>query len=370
MRLYATGFMVVCVSLALSVNRSSAQSVETSLVHATRDFLKILDDEQKAKAALPFEDESRTTWHYFPMERKGISFKELKPDQQIAALEIIKTGLSVKGYEKASGIRVLEEILREMEGDSDSRDPNRYHITIFGEPSFMDTWGLKYEGHHLSLNWTIVKGQTLVCSPRFFGANPGKVSEGAHQGMQLLKTEEMLALALVRSLQDSQKKQAIVSDTAPPEILTGAERKAERQKDEGIAFKDLRPDQQTMLNILLQEYLGAMTDSVAQRRMSEIKKAGMDDIRFVWMGGTREGEGQYYRIQGPTFIVEYDNTQNNANHIHTVWRDFDGDFGLDLLALHYQQYHQVNDVKTSQARETLQQRTSNSLVASLMGIRR
>jgi hypothetical protein len=214
------------------------------------------------------------------------------------------------------------------------RDPELYYFTVFGEPSARGPWSWRYEGHHASLNWTIVDGALAASTPQFLGANPADVLEGPRKGTRALAAEEDLGRALVKSLSPARRAQAVVSDTAPRDILTGNSRQAAVQDDKGIAYRDLTAEQQGLLLSLIQEYASAHPVAVAQARLARVK-AGLDGVKFAWMGGLEKRQGHYYRIQGPTFLVEYDNTQNGANHIHCVWREFKGDWGKDLLAEHY-----------------------------------
>jgi hypothetical protein len=307
-----------------------------AMLEAGRSFLATLDPAQKANAVMPFNSEERFHWFYTPVPRKGIPLKELNASQQKAALALLHAGLSEKGYSKAETIRKLEEVLREMEqGRGPTRDPDLYFFTFFGEPDPKGAWGWRYEGHHCSQNWTIVNGQSIGSSPQFFGANPAEVREGPMKGTRVLAAEEDLGRSLVKSLTATQRAAAVISTAAPADILTTNVRTAAIQEDKGVAYSQLSKDQQGMLLALIEEYLSAQPREQARARLEKIRKAGFDSIKFAWMGGLEKGEGHYYRVQGSTFLIEYDNTQNNANHVHCVWRDFHGDWGEDLLADHY-----------------------------------
>jgi len=304
------------------------------MLDAAHAFLATLNPAQKSKAMLPFNSEERFHWFYTPVSRKGIPLKELDASQQQTALALLRAGLSEKGYTKAETIRKLEEVLRELENSS-IRDPDLYFFTFFGQPSASAAWGWRYEGHHCSQNWTIVDGRLIGSSPQFFGANPTEVREGPMKGTRVLSAEEDLGRSLVKSLSAAQRAEAILSASAPADIVTSNQRKAAIQDDKGIAYSKLTQDQQGTLLALIEEYLGARPQAEARRRLDKIRKAGFDEIKFAWMGGLEKGEGHYYRVQGSTFLIEYDNTQNEANHIHCVWRDFHGDWGEDLLGEHY-----------------------------------
>lgn len=305
-----------------------------SMASAAQAFLATLEPARRAKASLPFNSDERLDWHYIPRSRQGLPLKQMSPEQRRAALALLGASLSQTGLTKADAIRRLEEVLFAIEG-SVVRDPELYYFTVFGDPSEQGAWGWRYEGHHISLNWTVVQGKVAGSTPQFLGANPADVREGPMKGVRALAAEEDLGRALVGSLTRAQRAEGIVSETAPADILTAASRAAAIQKDEGIAYGRLNPEQQGLLLSLLQEYAAAQPPAVARERLDSVRKAGLERVRFAWMGGLEKGQGHYYRIQGPTFLVEYDNTQNNANHVHCVWRDFKSDWGEDVLAEHY-----------------------------------
>src|SRR5712692_1739850 len=325
--------LVLVPGLAETGAAQTAPPASTTL-EAAGTFLATLDPAQKSKGVLPFNSEERFHWFYTPVSRKGISLKELNASQRQAALALLRAGLSEKGYTKAEMIRKLEEVLRELEGRGSTRDPDLYFFTFFGEPAADGAWGWRYEGHHCSQNWTIVNGKSIGSSPQFFGANPAEVRDGPMKGTRVLSAEEDLGRSLVKSLSTAQRAEAVLSASAPADILTSNQRKAAIQDDKGVAYSQLSKDQQGMLMALIEEYLSAQPRAQALQRLEKIKQAGFGPIRFAWMGGLEKGERHYYRVQGGTFLVEYDNTQNNANHIHCVWRDFNGDWGEDLLAEH------------------------------------
>ena len=312
----------------------AAQTTQPML-DAARTFLATLDSTQKSEALLPFNSEERFRWFYTPVSRKGIPLRKLNPSQQRAALALLRAGMSEKGYTKTEMIRKLEEVLRELEGGGVTRDPDLYFFTFFGEPTANSAWGWRYEGHHCSQNWTIVNGNLIGSSPQFFGANPAEVRDGPMKGTRVLSAEEDLGRSLVKSLSTAQRAEAVLSASAPADIVTTNQRKVAIQENKGIAYSKLRQDQQGTLLALLEEYLNAQPQAQSRQRLNKIRQAGFDQIKFAWMGGLEKGEGHYYRMQGSTFLIEYDNTQNNANHIHCVWRDFNGDWGEDLLAQHY-----------------------------------
>ena len=321
---------------AALTEQAIANQKKPTMLRAVSDFLAALDAEQKQKAQMPFNSEERLNWHYIPIERKGLHYKAMQPEQQKAAHALLLVGLSSKGYKKIEAIRQLELVLREMEkGSGPTRDPELYYFSVFGEPSAKGSWGWRYEGHHVSLQWTVLQGKIIASSPQFLGSNPGEVRSGPQQGTRVLAAEEDLGRALVKSLAAEQRKEAVISETAPGDILSASLRKAELLDDKGIPYSSLTKEQQGLFLSLLEEYANVQIQEIAKQRLEAVRKAGLESVKFAWMGGLDKGQPHYYRIQGATFLVEYDNTQNNANHIHTVWRDFKGDWGADLLALHY-----------------------------------
>ena len=334
LRLLAIGIGIVLLSAAYSRMHSAAVMSETA-----KAFLNSLDPEQRARATFQFQDEQRFDWHYIPRTRKGLPLKDMNSAQKHLAHALLSAGLSQRGYIKAITIMSLDEVLRVMEnGKGPVRDPENYAFSVFGEPSETGTWGYRVEGHHISQNFTIANGK-VQGAPSFFGANPAEVREGPRKGLRVLAHEEDYARAFIQSLTADQKKTAIVNTTAPADILTTNSRKAALQgQPSGLEASKLNAHQKELLQNLLDEYCNNVPEQVAQAREEQIKKAG-NNIYFAWAGGDQPGQPHYYRIQSPAFLIEYDDTQNGANHIHSVWRDFDGDFGLDLLKEHYQSSH-------------------------------
>ncbi len=325
-----------------SITYSDKDLARTSsaMAMAGEVFLNSLSPEQRAVAILPFENDQRQDWHYIPKPRKGIPYKQLSRAQGQLANALLGTGLSQQGLLKASTIMSLEPILHEMEqGRGPGRDSELYHFCVFGEPQSSKPWGWSIEGHHLSLNYTVLHHALVASTPSFLGANPAEVQHGPRKGLRTLRSEEDIARTLLKSLDDKQRAHAIVSESAPSDILSGNSRKAGPIKPAGFPASGLTGKQADILMSLLNEYAENMAPDIAAARMGKLRSAGFNNIHFAWAGGLEHGQPHYYRIQGPTFLIEYDNIQNNANHIHSVWRDFDGDFGVDLLAEHYKNAH-------------------------------
>ncbi len=315
----------------------------TVMTLAAQHFLAALTPEQRAKATFTFQEDERANWHFIPRERKGLPILEMTPPQRALAHALLSAGLSQQGYIKAVTIMSLEEVLRELEKADTSqthpeRNPEKYYFSVFGDPSDTGIWGFRIEGHHVSQNLTVVNGK-VAGSPSFFGANPAEVREGPRKGLRVLAAEEDLARDLLESLSADQKKVAIVAPEAYKDILTMASRKAALEgQPSGLSASKMNKKQFDLLQTLLADYANNMPEQLAQARLEQVKKAGTN-LFFAWAGVEQRGGPHYYRVQAPTFLIEYDNTQNNANHIHSVWRDFNGDFGLDLLAMHYQASH-------------------------------
>ncbi|HSB12262.1 MAG TPA: DUF3500 domain-containing protein [Blastocatellia bacterium] len=303
-------------------------------------FVNSLSPDQRARATFGFEDEQRFDWHFIPRPRKGIPFKDLDPVQRLLGNALLSSGLGQRGLIRVATIMSLDAILRELEqGSGPVRDPELYFLSLFGDSRSSKPWGWRLEGHHVALNFTLVEGKTISSTPAFLGANPAEVLQGARKGLRALAPEEDLARQLIKSLDDKQRAQAVVSEKAPSDILSTNLRKAEPLKPAGLAASKLGQKQQEILMTLLGEYASRHAPDIAAERSDRVRSAGLGSIFLAWAGGFEKGQPHYYRIQGPSFLVEYDNIQNNANHIHTVWRDFTSDFGADLLALHYKQDH-------------------------------
>lgn len=313
------------------------------MVAAARDFLSSLDAGQRERAAIPFDDAERRNWSFVPRERRGLPLQDMSDRQRQAAQALMRSALSSSGYLKATGIMELEGVLRDIENNP-GRNPGLYCISVFGEPGAA-AWGWRVEGHHLSLNFSSVGGLGVATTPAFLGANPEQVLAGPRAGWRVLGQEEDLGRALVRSLDEEQRRQAVLSAEAPAEILYGPGHEPDLEHPSGLPWSAMNADQHELLWKLVQEYADNLRPDLARARMARISPGYADDLRFAWAGGMEPGQGHYYRITGKTFVIEYDNTQNGANHAHACWRDRDGDFGEDLLRQHLQQDHGVGAPK-------------------------
>ena len=319
------------------------------MADAAKNFLINLDGEQREQAVFAFDAQERDDWHFIPkQDRKGLPLKAMRSDQMHLVHLLLSTSLSRTGYGKVLTIMSLEEVLRDLESKSDPpgrflhlRNPLLYYMTVFGEPSDEGTWGWSLEGHHVSLNFTFVDGQ-VSSTPTFLGANPHQVLAGPRKGLRALAHEEDQARDLLLLLDGDQKARAILQEKPPADIFTSAKREVEFEAPaRGLAAKGMSADQKKALRALIEGYIQNMPEDLAAKRRAQLEGADFDSLHFAWIGGVEKGPGtpHYYRVQAPTFLIEYDNVQNGANHSHTVWRDYNGDFGRDLLREHHTRSH-------------------------------
>jgi hypothetical protein len=323
--------------------RLAQRSPATDMAHALERFLAALTPELRAKASLKFDDPARTDWHFVPRSRPGVTFGELTDAQRSAARDLLRSALSPRGMLKAEGIMALDAVLRDMEkaagGDGAARDPLSYTIAIYGSPGQPKGLGWKIEGHHLSLNFTLPNDVSVSATPAFMGTHPARVPRGSQAGLRVLALEEDLGRELARSLDDTQRKEAVLAGEVPREVLTLPGRRLDAAPSVGLAFSSMTRAQQSTLVRLIEEYAHNLRHDLAAAEMERMRKAGLDQIRFAWAGELEPGRPHYYRVSGPTFVIEYDNTQNNADHVHTIWHDRERDFGRDMLREHYEAGH-------------------------------
>jgi hypothetical protein len=329
--------LVACLA-GVAYMAQQAEPTGSKMTGAAEKFLATLKPEQKAKALLAFDDKERLNWHFTPQQdadrkatRKGLPLEEMTAEQKQAALDLVKAGTSADGNKKAVTIMSLESILHELEKNGRMvRSPEWYFFAIFGQPSKTGKWGWRVEGHHLALNFVVDAGKLTASTPAFFGANPATVKAGPRMGLRTLPEAEDLARDLFKGLDDDQKKTAYQDKNFPeikeasPDSGVGAPR--------GLTASRMTPKQRDLLHQLLQAYTNRMPPDVAEVELAEVRKAGAENIYFAYAGGAEPGKPHSYRIQGPTFVVEFLNVQsdsagNSANHIHSVWRKIKGDFG-------------------------------------------
>ncbi len=365
---------------------SGARLLVERMGEASAQFMASLAGEQRAKALLDFADLSeRTRWYYTPNPRRGLPLRAMTRHQQRLAHQLVALGLSRTGFATAAAIIGLEMILdavEEWQVPEPGRDPGLYYLSIFGEPDLRKPWGWRFEGHHLSLNYTIVDSRIVSPTPTFFGANPAEVALGGVGTLRPLAGVEDIARELVHALNPEQRRAAILSPAAPPDIVMSnrpmvvagavplptplmqgrpfSEAEAEQLQrfkralgysDEheealrytstpkGLPASALTAAQREMLMAVLREYINRMPEELAEIEMAQLQPHGLDSIHFVWAGSVERRQPHYYRLEGSRFLVEYDETQNDANHIHSVWRDITNDFGADVLAQHYALAH-------------------------------
>lgn len=337
------GLVLVGVAAALGTMRLASSGVD--MTAAAQAFVKSLSPEQTAQAVLSYDTPKRTDWHYIPKPaRKGLQVKEMSEPQRQAAHALLKSALSAAGYGKATKIMQLESLLKELEKSKSGaplRDPERYYFTLFGSPEAAGKWGLSVEGHHLSLNFVVENNKVASSAPTFFGANPGVImadyGPGFEKGTRVLRNEEELAFQLLNSLSDSQRKVAIVAAKAPGDVRDAGKASPPISPAAGLAVSEMNKDQVVILRALINEYARNLPADVVEKRLAQIESEGYDGIKFSWQGADKQGVGHDYRIQGRTFLIEFNNTQpdsagNVANHIHSVWHDLAGNFAIPVKA--------------------------------------
>ena len=334
---------VLALALAVLASLAAAQgapvpppeAVAARMRVAAEQLLAALPGPAREKVARPFDDRDRTDWHYTPRSRNGVALKELDRAGRDAVHALLREALSAAGYRKVVNVVELELVLREIEAFGLMRDPERYHLTIYGTPGRTAAWGWRFEGHHVSLNFTLAGDRTVVDTPSFLGANPATVGRGPRAGERVLAAEEDEARALLALLTDAQRRTAVFDTRTYGDIVTTNAAKADPLQPVGLAAADMTDAQRAQLEKLVEVYARTFEPALAEARMARVRDGGFGNVRFGWAGSTQRGRPHYYRVQGPLFLIEYDASQNDGNHVHTVWRDFDGDFGRDLLRQHY-----------------------------------
>ncbi len=338
--------MYVLAGFILVACSQQTVGAESSMALAAEEFLSSLETDQRDQAVYPLAADEHLRWHFVPDEifaRNGLTLKEMDAQQQQLARALLRTGLSQRGYLTAAAIIELERVLNVLEPNGRFvRDAENYRVTVFGEPQADGTWAWRFEGHHLSLHFQIVDGAVTVSTPSFFGSNPAHVTEAAQtpaqENQRVLGEREDAGRALVTALSQEQLASALLEGAAPRDITTGTSYPIDPIAPAGIRATQLSESQRLLLRHLITVYTSAMADEIAAKRWEKITSDGEDSIFFAWAGPLELGEPQYYRVQGPSFLIEYDNVQNGANHVHSVWRDFAGDFGEDLLRQHHAEF--------------------------------
>ncbi len=334
-RLLASVLVFGILGALLWAQGEQAEPSGMGMVRAVQKFQELITPAQKTQAAFGYDDPERLNWHFIPRPRKGLPLKNLEGAPLQAAQELIASGLSKSGYDQVLNVMSLEEVLYLLEaGDRQERrlrrDPANYYISIFGAPSQSGKWGWRLEGHHVSLNYTIDNGRVTASTPEFFGANPGFIDAGPGRSIRVLAPEEDLARQILKLCDADRLKVALIDVKAPDEVRSANAPQPETTPPVGLAAAKMTDDQKKVLGELLNEYLKNMPADVSNARRDRIMQAGFDQIYFAWWGESERNERHHYRVQGPTFLIEYNNTQNSANHVHSMWRDLAGDFALPL----------------------------------------
>ncbi len=312
-----------------------------AMLNAWQSVAGKLGPEGMNRMGFAFDGDERLAWFYTPVDRTGLPLGEMDEGQQRELRKLLDAGLSSAGTSKVFDIIALEEVLFALSGGRAMRDPGLYFLSTFGVPSTEGPWGWRFEGHHTSVNFTIIDGEIVAGTPAFFGGNPATVGDDYPEraGFSPFAAEEDLGRRLVQAFVPDQQSVVVIDAEAPADVLTGNSPRAEMGAPQGVALGDMTDEQEAMFMELLDVYTARMNSALADYQMAKIRAAGMERVHFAWAGGLQKGEPHYYRIHGPTFVIEYDNTQNDANHVHSVWRDFDDDFGHDPLRAHLARDH-------------------------------
>lgn len=329
---------LVCFSLQNSLyaqESSTAEAADTGvqMTQSAIRFLEMLDFSQKNQVQYAYDDPERLNWHFIPRDRNGVGLWDLTGAARSSAEDLVKAGLSAAGHQKTLQVRSLEEVLYLFEGGEEAqrrlrRHPHKYFLTIFGTPGPKGLWGWRFEGHHLSLNFSIRDGEIISSTPEFFGANPGLIEGGPGRSLRVLGAREDLAREILKACTAEQSKVMWIAKEAPDDVRGGGSAQPVVSEAAGLRFADMSVEQQGLLKELIGEYLSAMPTAVVRDRMRAINDAGMDEIRIAWWGGPDRNQPHHYVVQGSTFIIEYNNTQNEANHVHAMWRSLGGDFNV------------------------------------------
>ncbi len=327
---------VLATAALLPFGAASAQTVDAAqrIADSANRFVNALDDGQRQKAMIAFDSGNRLDWHYIPRSRSGLALGEMRPNQAEAARALFASVLNQRGLELLDGVRLLESVLREQQGSF--RDPGRYYVSVFGTPGRFP-WGWRFEGHHLSLNVTLPSAGHVAVTPFFTGAHPATVREGPNAGFRLLGASEDLARQLMAGLDDQQRRTATIANRSFGEIVASPLREQDLGTPKGLLLSEMTGAQRTLVEALMDRFLGTLAADLLAQQKQRVMEQGLASFRFAWAGSPTPGEAHYFRVHGPVTLIEHDNTQNGANHVHAVWRDLAADFGRDALADHYRQ---------------------------------
>jgi hypothetical protein len=336
--------IVACVSGFATWKQDPAAPATTGIARAARGFLDSLPEPLRASALRALDDAEMTRWNFVPGRYPGVELGSLDAGQRAKAHDLLRAMLSVRGYEKTMAIVALENVLRDLAvaqgNDGSHRDPDRYSLLVCGEPEPLGTWWVRFQGHHVSLRIVVQNGQLVAHTPQFLGSHPHELRTGPTAPRRILGAEEDLARALLLLLDETQLARAVISKDAPADVLLGPGKDPKSLGERrGLPWSQLNETQRGVLWRLVEEYARVWHGELAEAELARIKGQRLDEMSFAWAGGLERGQGHYYRIHGVHFAIEYDNTQNDANHVHTLWRDFERDFGGDLLRKHLEQQH-------------------------------
>lgn len=308
------------------------------MTDAAQKFIASLDDAQRALALKPFDDAERTAFKPVPFPVVGLRFDGMRPEQIALLHELLKTGLSAEAYHKLTEIIRVDDVLLTTEQGRgrapDFHGSRNYNIVIFDTPTAGGTWSWRFHGHHVYLSFTIVKGELFATAPGFFGAEPNDVTEGPGAPWRVLANEEDFGVNLYASLDAAQKTTATIATEMPNDMVSGRATKVDPMAPAGIAWGQLTKEQQAALQTLVLEYCNRSADDLRFERLKRVEDGGWENLHFAWIGDPTRGQRKYYRVQGPQFLIEYCAVALSPNHIHTVWRDYNGDYGRDVLAEH------------------------------------
>jgi Protein of unknown function (DUF3500) len=325
---------------ALPHGGAAARASRTTMGALAAAFLETLSQAQRRQAMWPFEDGERFNWHYVPRQRAGVPIEQMSAASKSALHDLLRYALSETGYHKAVDVMSLEEPLGLIENHQRHyRHPENYSVTVFGIPGRLP-WGWRIEGHHLSLNFTAVTEELFGVTPAFWGANPARVPEGYPMaGQRTLGRETDLSYELVRSLGEAERARAIIASTSLGNIITEPGREDALRERQGLPLAAMDDGLRNLALQLVETYAGNLCGELAEAELARVREAGVDRMHFAWGGPLDNGHPNYWRLHGPITLIEYDNTQNDANHIHSVWHDLTRNFGRDLLREHYAHGH-------------------------------
>ena len=307
-------------------------------------LLNSLDANQKSAISFSYYDGERIFWYYPPLNRHGLQLRDMNEEQRKLAYALMATGLTEDSNRKAQLIIEHESVLGPLEQERGRvtfvRDPLLYAWTIFGDPgNDAEPWGWRVEGHHVSLHYSVWADRVLSMTPFFFGANPAEVPKGPKQGLRILGDSQDIALELMESLDAGQKSRAMIYDEAPADIITFNSSRASLPGEEGLPASAMSGTQREMLMTLASEYVTRIRADLAEEKLVALREGGLEKIHLAWGGPVDRAQPHYYRLHGGDFVVEYDNRQNGANHIHSVLRDVNNDFAADVMRDHLLMYH-------------------------------